>query len=147
MTALISSRPNTLQPHALRPFGHTMKTNLSNPWHSLLKECYRRPHPLCLVSSRSYARNNGPRKEIAVLGSGITGLTAAYNLSQKLPEAHITLYEASSRVSGWIQSSHVDVKGGKVIFEQGPRTLRPGGASGMATLDLVSSVASSGNMS
>ncbi len=36
-----------------------------------------------------------------------------------------------------MRSEHFDVGNGKVVFEQGPRTLRPSGAAAMVTLELV----------
>ena len=74
---------------------------------------------------------------IAVLGGGITGLASAYFLSKDLPNAKITLYEASSRLGGWLHSTSVDVGSGSVIFEQGPRNLRPTIPNGLVTLNLV----------
>lgn len=119
-----------------------MGTKAASPLHILLRECCRRPHPLCHLKRRLYttsvSSNAVAPREIAVLGGGITGLTSAYLLSQKLPDAKITLYEAGARLGGWMQSTQVDVEGGRVNFEQGPRSIRPVGASGMATLDLVS---------
>jgi hypothetical protein len=77
-------------------------------------------------------------KEIAVLGGGITGLSTAHNISQCLPNAKVTIYEASNRLGGWLNSELVQVDNGEVLFEWGPRTLRPDlGGSGMATVDLV----------
>ena len=77
-------------------------------------------------------------KEIAILGGGITGLSTAHNISKCLPHAKITVYEASDRLGGWLNSELVQVDNGEVLFEWGPRTLRPDlGGSGMATLDLV----------
>jgi oxygen-dependent protoporphyrinogen oxidase len=72
-----------------------------------------------------------------VLGGGITGLASAFYLSQELPDAKITLYEGSPRLGGWLHSKHIDVGNGQVVFEQGPRTLRPKTPSGFLTLDLV----------
>lgn len=72
-----------------------------------------------------------------MLGGGITGLASAFYLSQELPDAKITLYEASPRLGGWLQSRRIDVGNGEVVFEQGPRTLRPTTPSGYLTLDLV----------
>ena len=66
-------------------------------------------------------------QDIAILGGGITGLAAAYYATQRLPGAHITVYEASERLGGWLSSSRVPVKNGSVLFEAGPRTLRPQG--------------------
>ncbi|KAL8707527.1 MAG: hypothetical protein Q9220_007469 [cf. Caloplaca sp. 1 TL-2023] len=74
---------------------------------------------------------------VAVLGGGITGLASAYFLSQQLPQCRITLYEGGSRLGGWLRSQQVDVSNGKVVFEQGPRTLRPTKPNGWITLDLV----------
>ena len=75
--------------------------------------------------------------DIAILGGGITGLTSAYFLSRSLPNAKITLLEGSPRLGGWLHSKQVDVGNGKVIFEQGPRNLRPSAPNGLVTLDLV----------
>ncbi|KAI0898654.1 Protoporphyrinogen oxidase [Annulohypoxylon nitens] len=70
---------------------------------------------------------NGQR-EIAVLGGGITGLTAAHYLARNAKNAHITLYEGSSRLGGWIHGEILHVGSGKndkVLFQRGPRMLRP----------------------
>ena len=75
---------------------------------------------------------------VAVLGGGITGLVSAYNLSINRPDIQITLFEGSNRLGGWLQSNSVDVRTGKVVFEQGPRNLRPSVPNGRLTLDLVS---------
>ncbi|KAK8178436.1 hypothetical protein BC567DRAFT_161192 [Phyllosticta citribraziliensis] len=90
---------------------------------------------------RCYATQRPQRpapKKIAVLGGGITGLTTAYYLSKSLPNATITIYEASGRFGGWLQSKRVKVPdgGGFVTFEQGPRTLRKG-LWGIFTLELL----------
>jgi oxygen-dependent protoporphyrinogen oxidase len=76
-------------------------------------------------------------KNIAILGGGITGLASTYYLSKMLPSAGITLYEASDRMGGWLRSKHINVGNGKVVFEQGPRTLRPRTPAGLVTLTLV----------
>ncbi|TVY20559.1 Protoporphyrinogen oxidase, partial [Lachnellula arida] len=77
---------------------------------------------------------------IAVLGGGITGLASAHYLARELPYARITVYEASDRVGGWLRTTELGDEEGKVYFEQGPRTLRPGnqfGCAGLTTLELV----------
>ncbi|KAI4093335.1 MAG: hypothetical protein LQ344_002923 [Seirophora lacunosa] len=78
--------------------------------------------------------------DVAVLGGGITGLASAYYLAERLPHAQITLFEGSSRLGGWLRSKQVDVGSGKVVFEQGPRNLRPTRPNGWVTLDLVKSL-------
>jgi len=72
-----------------------------------------------------------------VLGGGITGLTSAYFASKNYPKAKITVYESGKRVGGWIESVERDLGGGaRVVFERGPRTLRPNGS--IVTAHLVS---------
>lgn len=43
-------------------------------------------------------------KRIAVIGAGITGLSAAHRLRELLPEANITVFEATSRAGGIIRT-------------------------------------------
>ena len=87
-------------------------------------------HTRRYVRAREPARDlTEPPKEVAVLGGGITGLTAAFYLAQELPETStITVYEAASRLGGWIRTEKVPVNvagvRGEVTFERGPRTLR-----------------------
>jgi len=74
---------------------------------------------------------------VAILGGGITGLAAAHYLTRELPHAKITIYEGSDRLGGWMKSNRVDVGNGDLVFEQGPRTLRPNPPAGLVTLDIV----------
>ena len=114
---------------------------------SLLKSCYTRPSRLCLRRPQPHhvrplsTQQHPPKPEItdvAVIGGGITGLSTAYYLSKALPKsARIVLFEGSSRLGGWLNSTSVDVGNGKVIFEGGPRTLRPSVPNGLITLELV----------
>ncbi|KAG8532645.1 uncharacterized protein KY384_002522 [Bacidia gigantensis] len=82
-----------------------------------------------------------PREDIpdvAILGGGITGLATAYYLRKYLPHStRIELFEGSSRLGGWLNSTSIDVGDGKVVLESGPRTLRPNPPNGAVTLDLV----------
>ncbi|OXU27093.1 hypothetical protein TSAR_008398 [Trichomalopsis sarcophagae] len=71
----------------------------------------------------------------AILGGGISGLSAAYYAVEHSKLGSIVLYEASNRLGGWIRS--VAAPSG-VIFEKGPRTIRSGGAAGENTLQLIS---------
>src|SRR5204863_3684351 len=85
----------------------------------------------CLASSRSLTRSrsrptsrqlstiaNDGTKHIAVIGAGISGLSAAFWLSQH-QSVQVTIYERSPRLGGWLQSEIVDVDGGQVLFEYG----------------------------
>ncbi len=67
---------------------------------------------------------------IAILGGGISGLAAAWSL-RKTTKRPIILFEKSSRLGGWIQSTRED----GFFFEKGPRSLRPHG--GEDTLRLI----------
>jgi oxygen-dependent protoporphyrinogen oxidase len=73
-----------------------------------------------------------------VLGGGITGLSTAYYLTKELPNAKITVYEGSERIGGWLSSKYVDVGNVRILFEQGPRTLRPHGPAALVTVDMAS---------
>lgn len=102
--------------------------------------CPRLPSfPTALLSrtrSRDYSAEPTASHDVAVLGGGITGLACAYYLTRELPTAKVTLYEGKDHVGGWIQSKRVPVKGGTVLFESGPRTLRPQ-SNGVLTASLV----------
>ena len=81
-------------------------------------------------------------KRIAVLGGGISGLSAAWNLVRKgLASAggghgqlEVALFEASGRVGGWVRTEQS--KDG-AVFELGPRSLRTAGVVGKTALELV----------
>ena len=84
------------------------------------------------------AQPNPKAKNVAVVGGGITGLTAAYNLTKALPNAKITLFESREKLGGWLDSEIVPVDDGEVLFEWGPRTLRNDGiGAGRYTAQLV----------
>lgn len=74
-------------------------------------------------------------KKVAVLGGGISGLSAAWSLLRSTSPVEVTIYEASSRVGGWVWSTRS--KGGGV-FEFGPRSLRATGSAARCTMELVS---------
>lgn len=67
----------------------------------------------------------GPNEHLAIIGTGITGLTLAYMLSKSRPDINITLIDNRRDVGGWMQSKTVEVPGGETLFESGPRTLLP----------------------
>ncbi|KAH8726405.1 hypothetical protein GQ44DRAFT_705590 [Phaeosphaeriaceae sp. PMI808] len=63
-------------------------------------------------------------ERIAVLGGGVAGLSSAYFVAKEFPNSKITVFEAGKETGGWIKSRKVEVPGGEIIFESGPRTLR-----------------------
>lgn len=70
--------------------------------------------------------------KVSVLGGGISGLTAAFYLS-KQKGFSVKLFEAASRYGGWIKTENKD----GIVFEAGPRTIRPKGIAGNTTLELI----------
>jgi len=60
------------------------------------------------------------KKNILILGAGISGLSAAYYLKKKDPSCHVTILEKQQRAGGWIKSS--DLNG--FFFEMGPRIFK-----------------------
>jgi oxygen-dependent protoporphyrinogen oxidase len=56
--------------------------------------------------------------KILVLGGGISGLSAAWFLREKYPDAEITLLEKEKRLGGWIHTENG--------LEKGPRTFQAG---------------------
>ncbi|KAI9840733.1 MAG: oxygen-dependent protoporphyrinogen oxidase [Sclerophora amabilis] len=88
-------------------------------------------------ASTALRQKGDPKKDIAVIGGGVTGLATTYYLSSKYPDVPVHLYESGPKLGGWIQTKHVDVGDGSVVFEQGPRNLRPSTVNGMITLDLI----------
>ncbi|KAI8083661.1 protoporphyrinogen oxidase [Thamnidium elegans] len=77
---------------------------------------------------------------VAVLGGGISGLSAAYYLARlSPPTTKIVLIEAKDRLGGWIKSNKLNTttNDSSVLFESGPRTLRPKGPSGTLLLEMI----------
>jgi oxygen-dependent protoporphyrinogen oxidase len=68
-------------------------------------------------------------KSIAVLGAGITGLTAAYRLIQR--GHRVRLFESSSRVGGAIRTEHRD----DWLIEAGPNSMLAGNPAVAALID------------
>ena len=106
---------------AMRRYGHRLTTALK------VRPCYARHiYPTsCSPGLKLYSTETSPTHDVAVLGGGITGLAAAYYLNKELPKAKITVYESSDRIGGWLSSKRVPVSDGDVLFEAGPRSLRP----------------------
>ena len=116
----------------------------SNSLENVLRRFYTSPHRLCLFKNRYSSLTPSLfqftaqiNQDVAILGGGITGLASAFYLSSIDPHTKVTLYESGPRLGGWLHSTSVDVGNGKVVFEQGPRNLRPSVPNGLVTLDLV----------
>ncbi|WFD30090.1 hypothetical protein MSPP1_001104 [Malassezia sp. CBS 17886] len=89
-------------------------------------------------------RRGDPVRTIAVLGGGISGLTAAFSLRRLLPVSkyRIVVVEARPRLGGYIQSERVavfdDARGPETaLLEYGPRTVIPHGYRGYRMLELL----------
>ncbi|OAX36623.1 Protoporphyrinogen oxidase [Rhizopogon vinicolor AM-OR11-026] len=79
---------------------------------------------------------------IAILGGGLTGLSAAFHLSRRFPAAQITLLNKDIRFGGWVHSSRAkitleDGRETSVLLEAGPRTLRPNSKSVLELINLL----------
>uniref|UniRef100_A0A3P8NSE3 Protoporphyrinogen oxidase n=1 Tax=Astatotilapia calliptera TaxID=8154 RepID=A0A3P8NSE3_ASTCA len=73
-------------------------------------------------------------RTVAVLGGGIGGLAASYYLCKSPQVTKVILLEASSRFGGWLWSTR---RSDGAVFEHGPRGIRPAGAVGSNTLNMV----------
>ncbi|THZ70271.1 Protoporphyrinogen oxidase [Aureobasidium pullulans] len=91
--------------------------------------------PSSLAATRCYSSQPDPN-DVAILGGGITGLATAHYLSQSNPNRKVTIYESSPRLGGWLHTEKVEIDDGHILFEKGPRTLRPAG-NGSLTARLV----------
>ncbi|XP_012673464.1 protoporphyrinogen oxidase [Clupea harengus] len=75
------------------------------------------------------------QKTVAVLGGGIGGLSACYHLSKSPQVSKVVVLEGSGRCGGWLSSTRRE---DGAVFEHGPRGVRPAGAVGTNTLNMVS---------
>ncbi|KAF5386488.1 hypothetical protein D9757_005892 [Collybiopsis confluens] len=81
-------------------------------------------------------------RHILVLGGGLTGLSSAFHISRRFPDALVTLVEKSSRLGGWVSSDRVQVRDehghvAEILLEAGPRSLRPNGQSVLELINLL----------
>ncbi|XP_077455567.1 protoporphyrinogen oxidase [Stigmatopora argus] len=82
-------------------------------------------------------------RTVAVLGGGIGGLAASYYLSKSPQVSKVILFESSSRFGGWLWSTR---RSDGSVFEHGPRGIRPAGAVGRNTLNMVEDLGLSGEI-
>ncbi|KAI0034688.1 hypothetical protein K488DRAFT_68967 [Vararia minispora EC-137] len=47
--------------------------------------------------------------QVAILGGGLTGLSAAFHLARRNPHVHVTVYEKTPRFGGWVRSERVEI--------------------------------------
>ncbi|TDH12238.1 hypothetical protein EPR50_G00069800 [Perca flavescens] len=80
---------------------------------------------------------------VAVLGGGIGGLAASYYLFKSPQVTKVLVLESSSRFGGWLWSTR---RSDGAVFEHGPRGIRPAGAVGHNTLNMVDDLGLGGDI-
>lgn len=58
--------------------------------------------------SNSERKRGKVSKKVAIIGAGITGLSSAYFIKKQDPSIEVTIFEASNRVGGKIQTYRSD---------------------------------------
>uniref|UniRef100_A0A8C9ZF51 Protoporphyrinogen oxidase n=1 Tax=Sander lucioperca TaxID=283035 RepID=A0A8C9ZF51_SANLU len=84
-----------------------------------------------------------PMTTVAVLGGGIGGLAASYYLCKSPQVTKVIVLESSSRFGGWLWSTR---RSDGAVFEHGPRGIRPAGAVGHNTLNMVDDLGLGGDI-
>ncbi|KAK4705629.1 protoporphyrinogen/coproporphyrinogen III oxidase, partial [Phenoliferia sp. Uapishka_3] len=111
-------------------------------------------HRIRYFSSSPVTSNDAPNTTVAIVGGGLSGLSSAfYFLKALTPEARkstkVVIFEKEKRTGGWCHSVPVSLQGGVVtkseeghsmIFETGPRSIRPVGLQGWLTVELAHSL-------
>ncbi|KAG7234467.1 hypothetical protein INR49_004765 [Caranx melampygus] len=82
-------------------------------------------------------------RTVAVLGGGIGGLATSYYLSKSPQVTKVVVLESSSRFGGWLWSTR---RSDGAVFEHGPRGIRPAGAVGRNTLNMVDDLGLAGDV-
>ncbi|KAL2435232.1 Protoporphyrinogen oxidase [Exophiala dermatitidis] len=129
---------NALLSHAVKPWSRSRATATAAHLR-LQSRSYSTPPPSIVGNAPLRDLPNPNAKSVAILGGGITGLAAAWNLQRNIPGVKVIIYEKSHVLGGWVQSERIPVQDGHILFEWGPRTLRPAlsSLSGAATVDLI----------
>ncbi|OMG44802.1 protoporphyrinogen oxidase, partial [Paenibacillus macerans] len=66
--------------------------------------------------SNSERKRGKVSKKVAIIGAGITGLSSAYFIKKQDPSIEVTIFEASNRVGGKIQTGPESYLGRKTIM-------------------------------
>lgn len=69
-----------------------------------------------------------------IVGGGIAGLSTAFYLLKQAGTKRIVVLESSKRLGGWIDTTRNE---DGIIYEHGPRTVRPAGVQGANTLAMI----------
>lgn len=106
-----------------------------------------------VTSAFSSRQHHSPVQTLAILGGGLSGLSTAHYFLRKLSPAlrdrtRIVIIEQQDRVGGWCRA--VRVQDGRrlgenekpngsdlLVFETGPRSIRPVGLLGWLTIEMV----------
>lgn len=149
---MISLRP--LRSHALRQRSAYVRPPHSPHFASFRFNSTNTGSP---SSGNSRNQSEAPKVKLAIVGGGLGGLSSAFyflrNLSPRLREGvEIVIFEKDhKRTGGWCRSVRVDSEGKEsgtklveavdgekeVVFETGPRSIRPVGLSGWLTVEMV----------
>lgn len=153
---MLSLRP--LRSHAPRQRSAYARPPYSPHFASFRFNSTRTAHP---QSNGPVTQSEVPKVKLAIVGGGLGGLSSAFyflrNLSPRLREGvEVVIFEKDhKRTGGWCRSVRVDSEGKEtgtksveaggatgeekeVVFETGPRSIRPVGLSGWLTVEMVS---------
>ena len=73
------------------------------------------------AATGEHSSSGGGPKRIVIVGGGITGLAAAWELQRGAPTVEVTLIEATDRLGGKIRTEHVALPdGSRLVVEGGP---------------------------
>ncbi|KAB2569119.1 Protoporphyrinogen oxidase, partial [Lasiodiplodia theobromae] len=117
----------------------TRMTLLASQQHHFHKALYNLTKSNAHSTTSKTSHETTKPTRIAILGGGITGLTAAFYARKRFPDATITLFESTHRLGGVIDSitAHIDNDNTSAICDTGTRTLRANAPRGIVTLDLL----------
>ncbi|EMP26195.1 Protoporphyrinogen oxidase [Chelonia mydas] len=123
-----AAQTGSLMQPARRGMGRVMGSGAASNWDSWV---------LFMVTAGSCSSPTPPKdgcwmqRTVAVVGGGISGLTACYQLARSPNAPKIILLEGSGRLGGWLHSTRTE---DGAVFEHGPRGIRPAGSVGKNTL-------------